>query len=116
MRPNTDRQCGACSILAALAIAAVLQGCSDLYFDRRETLTFHAGDARASNLAVQTIDPWPQASADRAIEGKGEPIQGAVERYRKNKVTPPESTSTSSAQYAPLSAQPVGAASTSGGQ
>ena len=85
--------------IAALVLAPMLGGCSDIYFDRRETVTFYAGDAPKSNVIAQTIDPWPPAAANRRIEGNGERGQKAAERYRTNKVTPLQPISTSSAAY-----------------
>jgi hypothetical protein len=74
--------------VVALALAASLGGCSDLYFDRREAIALHAGDAVAANKAAQIIDPWPPEAGDRRIEANGERMQRAIERYRTNKVTP----------------------------
>jgi hypothetical protein len=81
---------------------AFLAACSDLYYDHRDTVSFGAGDAVASNAAVQTIDPWPRAAYNRNIPGNGERVQAAVERYRRNKVTPLATTNTSSVNYVPV--------------
>ena len=97
---RNDRATRAWSVVPALAVAAMLGGCADIYYDRRETVTFHAGDAVASNKVVQIIDPWPRAAANRNIESNGERMQRAVERYRTNKTTPLMPTSTSSAGFA----------------
>ena len=83
-----------------LIVGAVLTGCADIYYDRRETVSFHAGDAAASNAAVQIIDPWPRAAADRNVAHDGERMQSAIERYRTNRTTPLMTTSTSSVSYA----------------
>jgi|GEM_PF-1258725 hypothetical protein len=76
-----------------LAIAAMLAwllgGCSDLYFDRRESIALGAGDAVAANAAEQTIDPWPASSQNNNLRFNGQRMQRAVECYRNNKVTPP---------------------------
>lgn len=98
------------ALLPALLLGAVLGGCSDIYFDRRDTVSFHAGDAPASNIIAQTIDPWPAAAANRHIEGHGERAQKAAERYRTNKVTPLQTNSTSSVNYAPSAAPATPAA------
>ena len=50
---------------------SLLAGCSDIYYDRRETVSFAANDAVASAQATQTIDPWPPASANRNIASNG---------------------------------------------
>jgi hypothetical protein len=91
----------------ALLIAALQGACSDIYYDRREGVSFQAGNAVASNVAVETIDPWPAAAANREIAGNGQRVQGAIERYRNNKVTPPQGTGTSSVKYAPILAAPA---------
>ena len=75
--------------MAAAALLALLAGCSDLYFDRREAIDLGAGDALAANAVEQMVDPWPAHSGDTAIPGDGNKTQAAVERYRKNKVTQP---------------------------
>ena len=51
---------------AAVLLATMLGGCSDLYWDRRDTIAFWGGDAPASNIAIHTIDPWPPAAAKRS--------------------------------------------------
>jgi hypothetical protein len=80
---------------AGVLLAALLAGCSDLYYDRRETVSFAANDAVATALATQTIDPWPPASANRNIAANGVVVQSAVERYRTCQVIQPKGTSTS---------------------
>jgi len=80
---------------AGVLLAAMLAGCSDLYYDRRETVSLSANDAVATALATQTIDPWPRASADRNIAANGVVVQSAVERYRTCQVIQPKGTSSS---------------------
>ena len=63
-------------IVAAAALRALLAGCSDLYFDRREAIALGAGDALAANAVEQMVDPWPAHSGDTAIPGNGQ--QNAV--------------------------------------
>jgi hypothetical protein len=77
-----------------LASAVMLGGCADVYWDRRDTVTFRAGDAAEANKIVHIIDPWPRAAANRHIEADGDRMQRAVERYRTNKTTPLSTTST----------------------
>jgi hypothetical protein len=98
---RNDRATRVRAVVPALALAAMLGGCADIYYDRREPVTFHAGDAVASNKVVHTIDPWPRVAANRNIETHGERMQRAMERYRTNKTTPLMTTSTSSAGFAP---------------
>jgi hypothetical protein len=81
----------ACGILAA--------GCSDIYFDRRETISPSAGDAVAVNKVTQMVDPWPASSANKNIAFNGEKMQTAVERYRQGRIIPPVNATTSSVAY-----------------
>jgi hypothetical protein len=75
--------------LIALAASCALSGCSDIYFDRRETIVPSAGNAKAVNQITMMVDPWPPYSADRNIAFNGERMQGAVERYRtRNTIRP----------------------------
>src|SRR3977135_4758550 len=83
------------TVAAAVLLGSFLAGCSDLYYDRRETVTFAAGDAVASAQATQTIDPWPPASANRHIDSNGHPAAGAHERYRTGQIIQPRGMSTS---------------------
>src|SRR6266545_3112446 len=88
--------------ILALAATALLGACTDMYLDRRETVSFAAGDAVAVNKVTHMVDPWPIRSGDRNIPHDGERMQTAAERYRTNKVTPLASASTSSVQYVPV--------------
>jgi hypothetical protein len=75
--------------LIALAMSCALSGCSDIYFDRRETIVPSAGNAKAVNQITMMVDPWPPYSANRNIAFNGERMQGAVERYRtRNAIRP----------------------------
>ena len=51
--------------LAVLALAAttLLGACTDMYLDRRDTVSFGAGDAVAANKVTHMVDPWPVRSA-----------------------------------------------------
>lgn len=98
--------------LAAL-VGAGMAGCSDIYFDRRDTISLYAGDAVATNIATHTIDVWPPEAGETRIVSNGVKIQGAVERYRTNKVTPPVGTGTSSVGYAPAPTSAAAAPSVS---
>jgi hypothetical protein len=82
-----------------LILTAVLAGCSDLYYDRRETIALGAKDAVATDQIEQMIDPWPRHSENRNIAFNGEKMQTAVQRYRTNKVVAPVNVTTSSAAY-----------------
>lgn len=52
------------------------------YFQRKDTVTLGAGDAKAVNSATHVIDPWPRNVGNTRIPGNGERMVGAVERYR----------------------------------
>jgi hypothetical protein len=83
-------------VAGAVLLASTLAGCSDLYFDRRDTVTFAAGEPVASAQAVQIIDPWPASAYNRNIAYNGARTAGAVERYRTCQVIQPVGTITSS--------------------
>ena len=91
-----------CTLL--LVGATVLAGCSDIYYDRRETISPSAGDAMASNRVTHMVDPWPRSSANRNIAFNGEVMQRAVERYRDGDAIQPVNTTTSAA-YARIQQQ-----------
>jgi hypothetical protein len=82
------------TIAAAVTLGTVLAGCSDLYYDRRDTIALSSGDAVAANEIAQTIDPWPPQSGNTHIATNGQRMQSAIERYRTNKVTPPVNPTT----------------------
>jgi hypothetical protein len=88
----------AVTVLTVLA-GALLAGCSDIYFDHRETVAVGADDHIAVNRMAQVIDPWPRDVGKRQIAFEGQKMQSAVERYRTNRVTPPVNVTTSSAAY-----------------
>ena len=100
MRPSV-KTLGALTL--AVGLTAALGGCSE-YFARRDTIALNGGDAVATNEVTQMVDPWPAASADRNIAFNGDKIEGAVERYRTNQVTPPSGTGTSTTYQAPPAA------------
>jgi hypothetical protein len=91
MRNNYSKPAAA-AVLLSLSLAA----CSDIYYDRRDSIHLSVGDANASNIAVQTIDPWPRHAANRTIITNGEKIQPAIQRYKEGKVTAPRGLGTSS--------------------
>jgi hypothetical protein len=76
-------------IAAALLFGGLLAGCSDVYFDRRDTIALGGGDAVAANQVEQMVDPWPRSSANKNLTFNGERMQRAVQCYRIDKVTPP---------------------------
>jgi hypothetical protein len=103
-------QSGTKAVGVLVVLGAALSACSEIYYDRRETVSLGAGDAVAINAATQTVDPWPRHSANRNIAFNGERMQAAAERYRLNKVTVPVSATTSTAAYSAQQAAAAAAA------
>jgi len=95
------------AIVATALLGAMLGGCSEYYFDRRDTVTLYSGDAVASNRMTQMIDPWPAASGRRNIAYSGEKAATAAERYRTGRIIQPVSATTSGTYVAQQSAQPT---------
>jgi hypothetical protein len=87
-------------VAGAVLLASALAGCSDIYYDRRETVSFAAGDSVVSAQAVQVIDAWPPAAYNRNIAYNGPRVAGAIERYRTGRIIEPKGTGTSSS-YTP---------------
>ena len=77
------------AVAAAVMLGALLAGCSDIYFERREAIALGAGDAVAANQVEQMVDPWPPYSNNKNLTFNGERMQRAVECYRIDKVTQP---------------------------
>jgi hypothetical protein len=87
----------------------VAGGCSDIYYDRRETVALGADDHIAANRVAQMVDPWPRNVANKNIAFSGDRLQPAIERYRKHEVIRPVSPTTSSSfqQQVPLTTEAV---------
>jgi hypothetical protein len=91
--------------LTALSIAAGALGACQTgqvydphgYLERRDSIELSAGDANASNIAVQMVDPWPKTAGNKNIAFNGQRMQAAVERYRNNQTITPRGVSPSSA-------------------
>jgi hypothetical protein len=99
-RPARRAGATAASIVLSLAsLGTLLGGCSDLYFDRRETVALGADEHIATNRVAQMIDPWPPYVGKREIAYDGQKMQTAVERYRTGRVLPPVNVTTSSTAY-----------------
>lgn len=71
------------------------------YLDRRDSIELSAGDANASNIAMQMVDPWPRYAGNKNIAYNGQRMQAAVERYRNNQVIPPRGISASTTYGGP---------------
>jgi hypothetical protein len=69
-------------LLAATTL--MLAGCEhDRYLDRRDSVTFGAGNAVAANKAIQIIDPWPQEARTISHGMSGEQAVAAMEKLRR---------------------------------
>jgi hypothetical protein len=102
--PFAKRRPGLHHLLLAGGFAAAIGACSDTYYDRRDAINLSLGDANASNIAAQTVDPWPRHAADRNIPTNGQVVEAAMKRYREGKVIPPRGLGTSSVEISPSSA------------
>ena len=89
-------------------LLVVLGGCSE-YLDRRETIAKSGGNAVATNIVTQMVDPWPRESANHNIAFNGAKMEGAFERYRTNRVIQPRGIGTSGAYQDPQNSQNNGA-------
>jgi hypothetical protein len=77
----------------ALLAPLILGGCYglaghdevDRYFQRSDTITMSAGDAKQVNAATHTINPWPRNVGDRRIAYDAQHVGDAVSRYRTTK-------------------------------
>jgi hypothetical protein len=98
-------------IIAVVAMATAVAGCSEIYFDRRETVSLGAGDALAINKATQTIDPWSPASANNRIAANGMLMQAAQDRYNRGKVITPVLPTQASKDYQSAQANAAGSQS-----
>jgi hypothetical protein len=88
-------------VAAAALFGMLLAGCSDVYFDRRDTIALGGGDAVAANQVEQMVDPWPPNSNNKNLTFNGERMQRAVQCYRIDKVTPPVDLDPSTDSAAP---------------
>jgi hypothetical protein len=87
------------NLMLLSTLGMMLSGCSDIYFDRRETVALGADDHIATNRVAQMIDPWPRDVGRRQIAFDGTKMQNAVERYRTGRAYPPVNVTTSSTAY-----------------
>jgi hypothetical protein len=73
----------------ALLAPLLLGGCygvaghdeMDRYFQRSDTITMSAGDAKQVNAVTHTIHPWPRYVGDRRIAYDARRVGSAVTRY-----------------------------------
>jgi hypothetical protein len=57
----------------------------DRYFQRSDTITMSAGDAKQVNAVTHTIHPWPRYVGDRRIAYDARRVGAAVTRYGETK-------------------------------
>jgi hypothetical protein len=72
-------------------VCLMLSACSQYsnrYAERKDSIALSAGDAVASNAALQIPTPWPRYSNDTTIAMDGERIARAVARYREGEKQP----------------------------
>ncbi len=83
-----------------------IAGCATLFFSdcdpfddyraRRDSITFQHGNSVANNIAVQTINPWPDYVGRSRIELDADRAMIAIDRYKANKSIPPRGLTTQS--------------------
>jgi hypothetical protein len=77
----------------ALLSPLLLGGCGglygddemDRYFQRSDTITMSAGDAKQVNAVTHTIHPWPRNVGNRRIAYDARRVGAAVTRYGNTK-------------------------------
>ncbi|MBR1251477.1 hypothetical protein JQ609_31740 [Bradyrhizobium sp. AUGA SZCCT0169] len=75
-----------CTVLLAVFTLGSCNGLAghdemDRYFQRSETITLSAGDAKQANAVTHTIHPWPRNVGDRRIITDARRSGSAVTRY-----------------------------------
>ena len=76
-----------CTVLLAVFTLGSCNGLAgndemDRYFQRSDTITLSAGDAKQANAVTHTINPWPSYVGDRRIVVEAAKTRGAIVRYR----------------------------------
>jgi hypothetical protein len=76
-----------CTVLLAVFSLGACNGLAgndemDRYFQRSDTITLSAGDAKQVNAVTHTINPWPSYVGDRRIVAQAAKTGGAIARYR----------------------------------
>ena len=74
----------AAATLSSACRAQIFDDPFSQYFERGITITPGAGNARDTNAAIQTIDPWPPYAGYTRIPGNGREAVGAVGRMYRN--------------------------------
>lgn len=89
MSSKQRTKAGCKAVALVVTLGAIVGGCSDIYYDRRETVALGADDHIAVNRVAQMVDPWPRYVGDKNIAFNGERMQAAAERYRRHEVIRP---------------------------
>ena len=76
-----------CTVLLAVFTLGSCNGLAgndemDRYFQRSDSITLSAGDAKQANAVTHTINPWPSYVGDRRIVVGAARTGGAIARYR----------------------------------
>src|SRR5882724_2612825 len=76
-----------CTVLLAIVTLGSCNGLAgndeiDRYYQRSDTITLSAGDAKQANAVTHTINPWPAYVGDRRIVSDARRAVGAIARYR----------------------------------
>src|SRR6476469_5121903 len=76
-----------CTVLLAVFTLGSCNGLAgndemDRYFQRSDSITLGAGDAKQANAVTHTINPWPSYVGDRRIVADAAKTRGAIVRYR----------------------------------
>ena len=76
-----------CTVLLAVFTLGSCNGLAgndemDRYFQRSDSITLSAGDAKQANAVTHTINPWPSNVGDRRIVAQAAKTGGAIVRYR----------------------------------
>lgn len=69
------------TVAGAVIFGLALSGCSAEYLARQDLLEPYTGNAVATNLAVQTPDPWPRGVYDTDIETSGRNQAAVYDKY-----------------------------------
>lgn len=98
-------QSGIKAVAAVIVIGTAVAGCSEIYFDRRETIGLGTGDGLATTKVTQMVDPWPPNSANNRIAFNGMRMQAAQDRYNRGKVFTPVLPTQTSKDYQAMQQQ-----------
>src|SRR3954447_22657118 len=76
-----------CTVLLAVFTLGSCNGLAgndemDRYFQRSDSITLSAGDAKQANAVTHTIHPWPSYVGDRRIVAAAAKTGGGIVRYR----------------------------------